>query len=83
MTIDFSGCLAQNISVNDSLKSVPKAVESTQEVDGLIEFAGFIGKKFFDSVRSQFDEEKTEEKETINRIRIKLGPIKIERIEKK
>jgi len=79
----YTCCQAQNVAVSDSLKSENELIESTEEVDGLIAFAGFIGKRLYESVSSQFDEEKPEEKKTINRVRIKLGPIKIERIEKK
>jgi hypothetical protein len=73
---------AQNTTNTDSLVSKTELVEMTEEVDGLMEFAGFLGKKLIDSVSSQFEDEQPEEKKSIKRVRIKLGPIKIERIEK-
>jgi len=74
---------AQNTIPTDTIVAHKEVVESTEEVDGLVEFAGYLGKKLYDGVSSQFGEDKPEEKPEIKRIRIKLGPIKIERIEKR
>ena len=64
------------------------AEEVTEEVDGVFELVGYLGKKVFDEVGNQmdFDESDEDEKKTepeIKRVRIKLGPIKIERIDRK
>jgi hypothetical protein len=48
-----------------------------------VAFAGYLGKKLYDGVSSQFEEDTPEEKSGIKRVRIRLGPIKIERIEKR
>jgi len=74
---------AQNTIPTDTIVAHKEVVESTEEVDGLVEFAGYLGKKLYDGVSSQFGEDKSGEKPEIKRIRIKLGPIKIERIEKR
>jgi hypothetical protein len=74
---------AQDTSPSDAIPAQQEIVESTEEVDGLVAFAGYLGKKLYDGVSSQFEEDTPEEKSGIKRVRIKLGPIKIERIEKR
>jgi len=66
----------------------PKVVE-TEEVNGIFEFAGYLGKKLAKEVGNRMNLEeseeadKPEEKEEVKRVKIKIGPIKIERIEGK
>ncbi|MFT6998452.1 MAG: hypothetical protein ACJAQ4_002213 [Cryomorphaceae bacterium] len=74
---------AQDTSPSDTIPTQQEIAESTEEVDGLVAFAGYLGKKLYDGVTSQFEEDTPEEKSGIKRVRIRLGPIKIERIEKR
>ncbi|MCZ4407171.1 hypothetical protein O3Q51_00015 [Cryomorphaceae bacterium 1068] len=73
----------QNLAEKDTIPVKQEVTESTEEVDGLLAFAGYLGKKLYDGLSDQFDEEQPEEKAEVKRVRIKLGPIKIERIEKR
>ena len=73
----------QNLAPKDTISVKQEVVESTEEVDGLLAFAGYLGKKLYDGVSDQFADEEAEGKAEIKRVRIKLGPIKIERIEKR
>lgn len=73
---------AQAVSSADSLKVTPDK-EVTEEVDGIFAFAGYLGRKLVDEVSDQFDDDAPKPKEKVKRVRIKLGPIKIERIEKR
>ncbi len=73
----------QSPAQKDTIPPKKEVIESTEDVDGLLAFAGYLGKKLYDEVSDQFDEEQPEEKAEIKRVRIKLGPIKIERIEKR
>lgn len=73
---------AQTGSSADSLKATPDT-QATEEVDGIFAFAGYLGRKLVDEVSDQFDDEAPKPKEKVKRVRIKLGPIKIERIEKR
>ncbi|HKK39625.1 MAG TPA: hypothetical protein VJ949_09430 [Cryomorphaceae bacterium] len=75
---------AQNSALTDSIPPKKEVADvATEEVDGLFAFAEYLGKKLYDEVSDQFDEAKPEEKAEIKRVRIKLGPIKIERVEKR
>jgi len=73
----------QNIAANDTIPERKQNVETTEEIDGLLAFAGYLGKKLYGEVSEQFDEGEPEKKGEIKRVQIKLGPIKIERIEKR
>lgn len=74
---------AQNSASTDTTTVKKQPSEVTEEVDGLFAFAGYLGKKIYNEVSDQFDEGEPGEKAEIKRVRIKLGPIKIERIEKR
>ncbi|MGB6035691.1 MAG: hypothetical protein WBG42_05450 [Cryomorphaceae bacterium] len=67
----------------DSIPSQTASVETTEEVDGLLAFAGYLGKKLYDGVSNELSDEPSQDSNGIKRVRIKLGPIKIERIEKR
>jgi len=67
----------------DSIPAHKASVESTEEVDGLLAFAGYLGKKLYDGVSNELSDEPSKQTNEIKRVRIKLGPIKIERIEKR
>ena len=67
----------------DSIPAQKEIVESTEEVDGLWAFAGYLGKKLYDGISNEMSNEPSKESNEIKKVRIKLGPIKIERIEKR
>lgn len=75
----------QTTVANDSIPSTQTV--DIEEVDGVFEFASYLGKKFANEVGNRLNlkesEEGEAEEEQVKRVRIKLGPIKIERIEKK
>jgi hypothetical protein len=73
----------QTTAPKDSIPAQKKSVESTEEVDGLLAFAGYLGKKLYDGVSNELSDEPSGESNEIKRVRIKLGPIKIERFEKR
>jgi hypothetical protein len=55
----------------------------TEEVDGVFELAGYLGKKLVEEVGNRIEsgESKEEKNQKAKRVSIKIGPIKIERIE--
>jgi hypothetical protein len=69
----------------DSLSISSKYIqeEETEEVNGILAFAGYLGKKAYEEISDQFIDEKNAAPKQTRRVRIKLGPIKIERIEKR
>jgi len=73
----------QTTAVNDSIPAQEEIVQTTEEVDGLFAFAGYLSKKLYDGVSNELSDEPSTESKRTKRVRIKLGPIKIERIEKR
>lgn len=73
----------QNTVQKDTIPPKQEVVETTEKVDGLLAFAGYLGKKLYDGVSSEFSDEKPPKNNEVKRVQIKLGPIKIERIEKR
>ena len=69
-------------------KEEPKVETETEEVNGVFEMFGYLGKKLAKEVGNRMnleeDEEETDEKkeETYKRVKIKIGPIKIERLDR-
>lgn len=57
--------------------------ETVEKVDGLWELTTYLGKKLMNEMgnRMNLDESQNEEKAKTKRVKIKIGPFKIERIE--
>lgn len=73
----------QTKAASDSIPAQKEIVQPTEEVDGLLAFAGYLGKKLYDGVSNELSDEPSTQSKGTKRVRIKLGPIKIERIEKR
>jgi len=57
--------------------------ETVEEVDGIWELTGYLGKKLMTEMgnRMNLDESESQEKARTKRVKIKIGPFKIERVE--
>ncbi len=57
--------------------------ETVEEVDGIWELTGYLGKKLMDEMgnRMNLDESESQKKANVKRVKIKVGPFKFERIE--
>lgn len=66
-----------------AVKKTEPQQEETEEVNGIFAFAGYLGKKAYEELSDQFSDEKDTASKKTKKVKIKLGPIKIERIEKR